>query len=93
MVSRGSDRFVVWPRYFDARCSRAEGRRVPKELAVPDPKFDAVREAAKKAGLDAQAEEEARHPAVPFRTSGRLLVKKRGSKDASLRAIGERLGR
>ena len=27
MVSKGADRFALWPRYFDRSLSRSQGRR------------------------------------------------------------------
>ncbi len=91
MVSRGSDRIVLWPRYFDIRLSRAEGRRVPKDLAVRNPDAGWIESAAKKAGLDVVLEEAPRHPALPHKKSGRVLVKRSGGKEATIRAVAQRM--
>lgn len=79
MVSKGSDRIVLWPHYFDRRLSRAEGRRVGSALAVKDPDAKWVEAAARKAGLDATVEEKAHHPSLPYDRPGRVLVAKAGA--------------
>ena len=91
MVSKGQGRLVLWPHYFDARRSREAGRRVPTSLAVPEPDARWVESAARRAGLEPELEEEARHPSVPYRSSGRVLVAGRGGKEAVLRRVAERM--
>jgi signal recognition particle subunit SEC65 len=87
MVSKGSERFVLWPHYFDARLSHAGGRRVAAAVAVPGPDVRWVEVAAKRAGLSCEVEEDARHPRVPYERSGRVLVAKKGPKQAMLKAV------
>lgn len=91
MVSKGSDRFVLYPRYFDSRLSRAEGRRVPDALAVKDPDAQWVEAAARKVGLEPQVEEKKAHSSVPFEKEGRVLVAKKGSKEAVIRMVAEKM--
>jgi signal recognition particle subunit SRP19 len=91
MVRKGSEQVVLWPRYFDARLSRAEGRRVAKEYAVKDPTAEWIASAAKKAGFAPEVEEKARHPALPYKVVGRVLVKKRDSKEATVRQVAKRM--
>ncbi len=89
MVSRGDDTVVLWPRYFDARLTREEGRRVAKDLAVKDPDAKWVESAAKKAGLETTLEEDKHHPSLPYKAAGRVLVKKSHAKEAILRAVAK----
>jgi len=91
MASRGGDSFVLWPRYFDARLSRAEGRRVPKDLAVREPDVKWLESAARKAGLDPVVQADAKHPAKPYRVAGRVLVPKADGKEATIRRVAERM--
>jgi signal recognition particle subunit SRP19 len=91
MVSKGSDRVVLWPAYFDRSLSRAQGRRVPDALAVKDPDAAWIENAARKVGLDATVEEKATHPSVPYEKVGRVLVAKKGSKEQVLRQVAERM--
>ena len=91
MVSKGADKFVLWPAYFDRSRSRAEGRRVPDSAAVKAPDAAWVENAARKLGLDPTVEEKAVHPSIPYEKQGRVLVAKKGSKQAVLKQVGERM--
>ncbi|HEX2065349.1 MAG TPA: signal recognition particle subunit SRP19/SEC65 family protein [Candidatus Thermoplasmatota archaeon] len=91
MVSKGADRFALWPRYFDRSLSRSQGRRVPESLAIKGPDSAWIEAAARKLGLDALREEKARHPGAPFEPTGRVLVAKKGSKEATLRLVAQRM--
>ena len=93
MVRKGDSKFVLWPRYFDARLSRAEGRRVPEDLAVEKPDASWIEAAAKKAGLSPDLEEKSRDPAKPYVKSGRVLVAKKGPKEAAIRAVAEQMAK
>ena len=48
---RKLDKAIIWPTYFDTNKSRAEGRRVPKAMAVLSPKILEIKEAVDKLGL------------------------------------------
>lgn len=91
MASKGSDRFVLWPAYFDRSRSRAAGRRVPDSLAVREPDAAWVESAARKLGLDPQVEEKAAHPSIPYERAGRVLVARKGSKEQVVRQVAERM--
>lgn len=91
MVSKGDDVVVLWPRYFDQRLSRAEGRRVPQKLAVKKPDAAWVASAAKKAGYAPTVEEEARHPAVPYKAMGRVLIEAKGDKEAAIQKVAAQM--
>lgn len=91
MPRRGDEVVVLWPRYFDARRSRAEGRRVPKELAVRDPDAAWVHKAAERVGLEATLEEKARDPFLPWKVVGRVVVQGRGGKESTIRAVAQRM--
>ncbi len=88
MVKKGDDHVVLWPRYFDASVSRAAGRRVPANLAVKKPDAAWVNSAAKKAGFSPELEPKARHPALPWKVVGRVLVKGE-SKEAVIRKVAQ----
>jgi signal recognition particle subunit SRP19 len=91
MVSKGLDKFVLWPAYFDRERSRADGRRVGEALAVTRPDAAWVENAARKLGLDPQIEEKAVHPSIPYEKTGRVLVAKKGSKEQVLKLVGARM--
>lgn len=91
MVSKGLDRFVLWPHYFDESVSRRDGRRVPDAVAVKAPDAPWVENAAKKLGLEPELEEKAVHPSIPYEKSGRVLVARKGSKEKVIRQVAERM--
>lgn len=90
MVSRDSGRLVVWPHYFDKARTRAQGRRVPADLAVEEPRAGDIANAARTLGLKVELDEDARPPFGVHR--GRILVAKSPEKkEALLKQIARRL--
>lgn len=71
---------VIWPAYLDAERSRRQGRRVPEELAVPDPTVDEIASAVQQVGYDAVIERDKTYPRE-YEPRGRVLVQ--GADDAS----------
>ncbi|WP_254274050.1 signal recognition particle subunit SRP19 [Haloarcula marina] len=65
---------VIWPAAFDADCSRSEGRRVSRGLAVEEPTVDEIAKAVQQVGYDAVIEREKTYPRE-YETRGRVLVK------------------
>jgi signal recognition particle subunit SRP19 len=65
---------VIWPAAFDAECTRSEGRRVPEDLAVPDPSVDEIAQAVQQVGYDAVIERDKTYPRE-YEPRGRVLVK------------------
>jgi len=71
---------VIWPAFLDADCSRSEGRRVSRELAVSEPTVDEIAKAVQQVGYDAVIERDKTYPRE-YEARGRVLVK--GADDAS----------
>ncbi|MCQ4333309.1 signal recognition particle subunit SRP19/SEC65 family protein [Natronomonas sp. F2-12] len=71
---------VIWPAYLDAECSRSGGRRIPEDLAVPDPTVDEIASAVQQVGYDAVIERDKTYPRE-YEPRGRVVVK--GADDAS----------
>ncbi|WP_299235231.1 signal recognition particle subunit SRP19 [Natronomonas sp.] len=71
---------VIWPAYLDAERSRNEGRRVPEDLAVPEPTVDEIASAVQQVGYDAVIERDRTYPRE-YEPRGRVVVK--GADDAS----------
>jgi signal recognition particle subunit SRP19 len=71
---------VIWPAYLDAERSRNEGRRVPEDLAVPDPTVDEIASAVQQVGYDAVIDRDRTYPRE-YEPRGRVVVK--GATDAS----------
>jgi len=65
---------VLWPAFFDAGLSRAEGRRVPLDQAVEDPTVDEIARAVQQVGYDAVVERDVAYPREHWQRRGRVLV-------------------
>ena len=50
-MDHNPDRICVWPGYFDAKTSRRNGRRVPRDSSVLKPDLEGLFYAARKIGL------------------------------------------
>lgn len=101
-MAERKDEMWVWTGYFDARLSRSQGRRVPKEAAIANPTLEAVAWAARAAGITRMRRKpEMSHPARPYAQEGRLEISvkdalgltKAESKEGVLQSIGLRLRR
>lgn len=91
MVSRGEDKYVVWPIYFDISVSRLEGRKVSKKQAVEKPNIEDIAKAAKSLKLNPVIEKDCCHPSRNWRKEGRVLIDKKDLKSKLLRQIANRL--
>jgi signal recognition particle subunit SRP19 len=84
---------VIWPAYLDADLSRSGGRRVPEDLAVPEPTVDEIAEAVGQVGYDAVIERDKTY-SREYEPRGRVLVKDAddASKSDLLGAVAAYLG-
>ena len=80
------DKYILWPIYFDRRRSRGDGRRVAKEIAVPNASIEEIFKAAKKMGLNPQKEDNS-HPSRWWKREGRVVVDKVDKKTKILREL------
>jgi signal recognition particle subunit SRP19 len=85
------DKAIIWPIYFDVNKSRAEGRRVPKSIAVQSPKILEIKEAADKLCFQNEAKLEAHFPKTPWAKSGMLLVEKKEAKEKIIQKLAKQL--
>ena len=88
---RKQNKIFLWSVYFDANKSRADGRRVPKKLAVSAPKLEELQVAAKRLGLQLEVVSDAAHPSSPWQRTGLLVVPKKEPKGKTLKRIAEEL--
>jgi len=91
MVSRGEEKYVIWPIYFDKSVSRLSGRKVSKKHAVDKPNIEDISKAAKSLGLNPVLEKDIAHPSRTWKKEGRVLVDKKDSKSKLLTQIANRL--
>ncbi|QYZ79005.1 signal recognition particle protein Srp19 [Methanofollis formosanus] len=81
---------VLYPCYFHAGLRRAQGRRVPKALAVRDPSLADLKDALKKCGCSFRTEEK-HHPAHWHKREGRVVVDYEGPKSALILKVARAL--
>lgn len=61
-MRKHKDAIRVWPAYLDSNLSRAQGRRIPANLAAPDVTVEVLEQAATAAGLESEAETDKQYP-------------------------------
>ena len=91
MVSKGEDKYVIYPIYFDKSVSRINGRRVAKKHAIEKPSLENVSKAAKSLGLNPVLEKDSAHSSRNWKKEGRILVDKKDSKSKLLLQIANRI--
>ncbi|MEM3760016.1 MAG: signal recognition particle subunit SRP19/SEC65 family protein [Candidatus Bathyarchaeia archaeon] len=88
---RKTEKIIIWPAYFDSTKTRKEGRRVPKNFAVPSPKILELKEAVEKIGLEYEIVSDSSYPKMPWLKTGMLLVKKKEAKAQIIKKISKQL--
>jgi len=82
---------ILWPVYFDSSKTRKEGRRVPKNIAVPNPNLAEIQKAAEHLELKPEVETNATYPAIHWRKTGRIMVQKRETKMRTLMKMAKEI--
>ncbi|HEX7142420.1 MAG TPA: signal recognition particle subunit SRP19/SEC65 family protein [Nitrososphaeraceae archaeon] len=80
------DHFIIWLDYFNKNLSRKKGRRIKRDMAVFDPSFSELFDAALEEGLGVTLEhsnDHARFPRRPYVRSGYIMISKALSKQKS----------
>ena len=87
------DHVYLYPEYFRKGDSRADGRRVPSDLAQAEVTTDTLLAAAKALGFTAEAEPSKHYPRQFYRYGGRVKIAKRAgvTKTKLLRLVAEEL--
>ena len=92
MVSKNDRIWALYPEYFDAGRSRAEGRRVGRQLALSKVKSRELYTAALALDMGPVLEEKA-HPSDWHRERGRVLVRKEFPKEETIRRLAAEMKR
>jgi signal recognition particle subunit SRP19 len=88
---RQQEKIIIWPAYFDSTKTRNDGRRVPKNLAVPSPRIAELKEATEKLGLPNELVVDVGYPKTPWLKTGMILVKRKGSKGQMVLLVAKQL--
>ncbi len=81
---------ILYPCYFNSALKRAEGRRVPRSIAVKDPSILDLERALKRSGLAFRTEQK-QYPSRWWQKEGRVHVKWSESKEKLLKKVAGRL--
>ncbi|MHA1371786.1 MAG: signal recognition particle subunit SRP19/SEC65 family protein [Promethearchaeota archaeon] len=77
---------MIYPCYFDIKRSRRMARRVPKSLAVQNPRLDELEYVAKYLKINYFTEPDAKHPAAWWDLNkGRLMISKKEPENKDLK--------
>ncbi len=88
---RKQDKVILWPAYFDSTKTRRDGRKIPKNLAVPLPKISELKDAVYRLGFEHELVLEASYPKTPWLKTGILLVAKKEPKNQMIKKIAKQL--
>ena len=88
---RKQDKAIIWPAYFDQTKTRKKGRRVTRNLSVPNPKIEELQEAARKLGLKHEIIADSGYPKAPWQKTGMLMVEKKAPKEQMIKNIAKQL--
>jgi signal recognition particle subunit SRP19 len=93
MPSRKEGLVVLYPEYFDSRLTRKQGRRVPKSIARENPTLEALLKAVREAdtGFEPRAEPKSAYSPRWWEKRGRVLVKRKYSKQKTLLMVAKKL--
>ena len=67
---------TLWPEYFDINRTRAEGRRLPKDLCVENPDLDIIAKGAMILDLEYEILEDMSYPKSPRDHHGCVRVER-----------------
>ena len=66
---------IIWPAYIDKEKSRKEGRRVPKNLGVKNPRLNGIYKTLKNMGYSPEMVKNKCYPRRHWEISGYIKVK------------------
>ena len=75
---------IFWPQYFDAKRTRAEGRRVAKKNAIEKVTPNELVKAARQLGYNAQYEKHYKYPRTWWDDPGRVAIDIKGKKKSKV---------
>lgn len=90
---RQQDKVIIWPVYFDSTKTRKHGRRIPKNVGVPSPRVQELKEAADQLKIENELVPDVAYPGMPWTKTGMLLVKKKIPKEKTIKDLALALTR
>ncbi len=87
-----SRKIVIWPANLDSGKSRADGRLIPRQLAIPSPKLQEMENAARELRLSPEKAVEKSYPKTWWEKSGHMRVENIAPKSEIARQIAKKIG-
>lgn len=81
---------ILYPCYFNASLTRAEGRRVSRALGSKGPVLGDIERALSRSNIKFRVEEH-HHPAHWMRHEGRVIVEWRDKKEILIKKVAQKL--
>jgi signal recognition particle subunit SRP19 len=81
---------VLWPAYFDLRCSRKNGRMVERKFAIDGPTTDEILRAVESLGYVKKREEGA-FPRYWWNRTGKIVVERKTCKSDLIKKVARKL--
>jgi len=75
---------IFWPQYFDSKRSRAQGRKIPQNLAIEKVTTKEIVTAAKRLGYSAEVEGSFKYPKTWWDNPGRVVIDTKGKKKSKV---------
>ena len=75
---------IFWPQYFDAKRSRSEGRRLPKNLAIDKVTTKEIASAAKNLGYNVEIEGSFKYSKTWWDNPGRVVIDTKGKQKSKV---------
>jgi signal recognition particle subunit SRP19 len=75
---------IFWRQYFDAKLTRSEGRRLPKDLAIDKITIEEIAKSANRLGYQVQIEPRLQYPRKWWEDPGRVLINTKGKKKSKV---------
>ncbi len=82
---------IIWPAYIDKEKTRAEGRKVPKNIAIYNPRVDKIAKVLKNMGYEVKIYRDKCYPRQHWDVCGCVEVNYTGKKLTLLKEICKRL--
>ena len=86
--------YIIWPSYLNKNLSKKDGRKLPKNLSLDQPKFEEIKNALESIGISHDVEKNSRYPKEQGREDrnlGRFVVEKKFSKNEILKKISKEI--
>lgn len=89
MVSKGENKLIIWPTYFDKNISRSKGRKISKKFALEKPDIEKIAKAAKTLGLSPIIEKNSSYPSRSWKKEGRIIIDRKGAKSKIIKQFAK----